>query len=192
MVTDIDQLDFSKYYTYADYLTWRFSERVELLRGKIVRVAPAPNTKHQRTTGRIFVAVSATLQNQRCEAFIAPFDVRLPVRNDRGKEDTVVQPDITVVCNPDLLTEQGCDGAPDLVVEVLSPGNTKREMNDKFTLYEEAGVQEYWLVHPQDETVIIYSLNEQGTYIGSPFYTNTATVESIVLPGFKLDLTEIF
>ena len=192
MITDINQLDFSKYYTYADYLTWKFSERVELLKGKICRMSPAPSMRHQRIAGRIFVNMSNFLKGHNCEAFIAPFDVRLPVSRKTGKTDTVVQPDIAVVCDVKKLVEQGCNGSPDLVVEVLSPGNTKREMNEKFALYEEAIVKEYWLVHPLDESVIIYTLNEAGKYIGSPFFTVDSKVSSSVLPGFELDLSEVF
>ena len=103
---------------------------------------------------------------------------------------TVVQPDVCVICDSTKLDEQGCNGAPDLVVEVLSPGNTKREMNQKFDLYQEAGVQEYWLVEPADEVVFVYVLNEQGQYIG--LRPMTEMLESALFPDLIIDLEKLF
>lgn len=191
-ITNINQLDFSKYYTYTDYLTWKFSERVELIKGKVLRMSPAPSMKHQAVVGNIFGEMHAYFKGKKCKVFVAPFDVRLPVSVQEGKTDTVVLPDVTVVCNPKLLEKQGCNGVPDLVIEVLSPGNTKKEMRDKFSLYEESGIQEYWLVHPADESLIKFSLSEEGKYIGSSFYTLDDTVVTPILPGFVLKLEEVF
>ena len=191
-ITNINQLDFSKRYTYADYMSWQFPERVELLRGKLYTMSPAPNLRHQLVSGNIFGFLWIFLKDKPCRVFSAPFDVRLPVADKKGKKDTVVQPDITVVCNPDVLGKQGCTGVPDLVVEVLSPGNTTKEMRDKFDIYEEAGVKEYWLAHPSDNTVIVYSLNENEKYIGSRHFTIKDTVESSVVRGFDLRLKDIF
>ena len=192
MITNINQLDFSKYYTYTDYLTWKFSERVELIKGKILRMSPAPSVRHQMITGNIYGEIREHLKGKDCKVFIAPFDVRLPISLKKGKTDTVVQPDVTIICNPALLEEQGCNGAPDLVVEVLSPGNTKKEMRDKFALYEEAGVKEYWIVHPADENLIKFTLNDKGKYIGSSFFTTEDEVITPLLPDFKLNLEEVF
>ena len=195
MITDINQLDFSKKYTYADYLTWQFQERVELIKGFIFKMSPAPNRKHQAISRELFLDIGNFLRKKNCQVFHAPFDVRLPLSKDKikeGKTDTVIQPDITVVCDENKLDKQGCNGAPDLVIEILSPGNSKREMKDKYQLYQSASIPEYWLVDPEREFVIIYSLNEEGKYIGSEPFTNEDIVKSSVLKGLKIDLSEVF
>jgi Uma2 family endonuclease len=192
MITDINQLDLNKRYTYAEYLTWQFKERVELLKGYIFRMSPAPNLKHQRISGDIHGELYIFLKGKSCRTFSAPFDVRLPVSLKKGKTDTVVQPDITVVCNPNILDKQGCNGRPDLVMEILSPGNSKNEMREKFDIYQEAKISEYWLIHPVDESVIVYTLNEEDKYIGSRLYMEDDLVASKVIEGFKLDLAVIF
>jgi Uma2 family endonuclease len=195
MITDINQLDFSKEYTYSDYLTWQFKERVELIKGRIFKMSPAPNRKHQAISWTLTVLIGNYLRKKTCQAFTAPFDVRLLLPKDKVEGDkisTVVQPDITVVCDESKLDEQGCNGVPDLVIEILSPGNSKREMKDKYRLYENAGIQEYWLIDPDREFVTIYSLNDQGKYIGSEPFTNEDVVRSSVLKGLEIDLSEVF
>ncbi len=164
MITSLDQLDLNKTYTYADYLLWQFQERVELLKGHILQMA-APNVRHQRISGGLYYAIQTYfLQNDRqCEVLTAPFDVRLPLppRRVKGnKIDTVVQPDICVICDKTKLDEQGCIGAPELIVEILSPGNPKKEMKDKLELYELAGVQEYWVIDPDRNVVFSYILDK--------------------------------
>ena len=159
-ITQLSQLDLDGTYSYADYLKWEFEERIELLRGKITRMSPAPSVKHQRVLGRINGHFYNYFQSYDCEAFFAPFDVRLYNRKKSLKASqeiyTVVQPDLCVICDLSKLDEQGCNGAPELVIEILSPGNSRHEMKDKFDLYQEAGVQEYWLVQPQEEVVLVY------------------------------------
>lgn len=191
-ITKLQQLDLSGYYTYTDYLTWRFKERVELIKGMIFRMSPGPNRMHQEIVGEIYLVIGNLLRGKKCKAFLSPFDVRLPVSLKKGKVDTVVQPDICVVCDEKKLEKQGCNGAPDLVVEVLSPGNSKTEMRDKYAVYEESGVKEYWLIDPANEAGIIYTLNKKGKYIGSPFYTSGQQMVSKVIKGFKFDLNLIF
>ena len=195
MITDIRQLDFSKKYTYADYLTWQFQERVELIKGRIFRMSPAPSKRHQHISWGLTVEIGSFLKHTHCLAFTAPFDVRLPLPSkpqQQNKIDTVVQPDIVIVCDESKLDEQGCNGAPDLVIEILSPGNSKREMRDKFMLYEQAGVREYWLVDPLNNSVTIYSLNDEGVYVGSRPYTDEDVLTSSILQGFELDLSALF
>ena len=195
MITDFEQLDLGKRYTYADYLTWQFAERVELLRGWIVKMSPAPNLRHQRISGYVFRRIGAFLEEKPCEVFSAPFDVRLPLppyRVKGDKVDTVVQPDIVVVCDPAKLDEQGCIGAPDIVVEILSPGNTRREMKDKLELYQTAGVPEYWIVDPDHEFILVFTPNETGQYTGSLPYTEGSELTSPALPGFRLDVGKVF
>ena len=194
MITDINQLDFSKTYTYADYLTWQFSERVELIMGRIFRMS-APNRLHQKISGNLFFSLRLFLQHSKCEAYTAPFDVCLPLPPHRIKDDkidTVVQPDICVICDLSKLDEQGCNGAPDLIIEILSSGNSKREVQAKFDLYESAGVQEYWVVQPTEKFITRYNLDENNKYIGSRLYTEDDTIESKVLQGFKIEINQIF
>lgn len=191
-ITDISQLDVNQSYTYADYLLWQFEERVELIRGKLFRMSPAPNTRHQTISRRFSFQFEAYFRKQTCQMFPAPFDVRLPVSKRKGQDTTVVQPDLCVICDPDKLDERGCAGAPDLIIEILSPGNSKKEMREKFEVYEEAGVREYWLVNPLDNVVLVYLLNEAGKYIGLAPVTEDQELRAAIFPNLVIDLKEVF
>jgi len=185
-------LDLTQTYTYADYFKWKFEERVELIKGKIFRMSPAPNRMHQKITGKLFNRVSTFLEGSRCEVYIAPFDVRLPRRSaDDRQIFTVLQPDVCVICDRSKLDDRGCIGAPDLVVEVLSPGNNAKELKNKYEVYEEAGVREYWVVSPQNQWLRIYTLTD-GRFIESPYYVAGDTATSTVLTGFALDVSDMF
>ena len=152
-------------YTYADYLQWKFEERLELFKGKIFRLA-APNTKHMVVASNLHLQIGSHFKNHTCFAFIAPFDVRLPVRNRKKDNEitTVVQPDLGVVCDRTKIDERGCCGAPDLVIEILSPGNSEKEVQLKFELYEEAGVKEYWLINPVEENIVVFILGDDAKF----------------------------
>lgn len=191
-ITSIDQLDLSKYYTYQDYLTWKFNERVELFLGKVFKMSPAPNVNHQLISGNLYREFANHLYAQNCKVFSAPFDVRLPISKKEGAKDTVVQPDIVVVCDLSILDEQGCNGSPDIVIEILSPGNSSKEMKDKFELYEASKINEYWMVDPGNEDVIIYTLNAHSEYIGSKRHISGQTITSTILPELKIEVNEIF
>ena len=146
-------LDINKVYSYADYFKWKFEERVELIRGYIFKMSPAPNVRHQQLSAEIGGQLWSFLRGKKCQVFTAPFDVRLPRKSTDDKEIiTVVQPDICVICDPSKLDKRGCLGAPDIVVEILSPGNNTKELKNKYEVYEEAGIKEYWVVSPQDNT----------------------------------------
>lgn len=188
-VTDIRQLDLSGSYTYSDYLTWRFRERVELIMGKVFSMSPAPTSQHQYTVSFITSAFFQFLKGQPCRVFPAPFDVVLPKNNI---EDTVVQPDITVVCDSAKITEKGCYGAPDLVVEIVSKSSVKKDLHEKYQVYEQAGIREYWVVHPTDRTLVIFILAPSGKYIPSKPLTRGDKALSTILPGFEMDLDELF
>lgn len=179
-------------YSYADYLTWQFEEMVELIRGKVFRNAAAPRRIHQKISGRVFTKIFNHLENQLCEVYEAPFDVRLPLKSKKNEDiDTVVQPDICVICDLSKLDELGCIGAPDLIIEILSPGNNKKDLIYKYDVYEEAGVKEYWIIHPSEQTLLAYTLIE-GKYSPSRLLTSSNFIESQSLPGFILDLEYIF
>src|SRR6185503_18824286 len=129
----LSDLDISKTYTYADYLKWTFDERLELIKGKIFKMSPAPGSLHQRISLRLARWIGNYLDGNPCEIFTAPFDVRLPRKSKDDKDIlTVVQPDICVICDVNKVDEKGCLGAPDLVVEILSPGNNKKELKNKY------------------------------------------------------------
>lgn len=178
-------------YTYWDYLKWQFSERVELIRGKLFKMSPAPNVAHQvilTNLSRIFLN---KFYGNACQVFLAPFDVRLPIKTGK-KDSTVVQPDICVVCDATKLSDgRGCNGAPDLVIEILSPGNSRHELETKFNLYEESGVKEYWIVQPTERTVFIYRL-EEDKYIGLPPFVEGMEIKSVCFPDLKMPVEDIF
>ena len=192
-ITNLDQLDFNKVYTYADYLNWQLRERLELLRGKITLMSPALSQYHQEISTNILGFIWENLRGQSCKVFHAPFDVRLARKNEANElVYTVVQPDICVVCDLEKLDGKGCVGAPDLVVEILSPGNSKKEMRDKYELYEEAGVKEYWIVHPEEALVLPFVLNEEGIFIGKQPLTVDQTLRTPLLNGLAIPLKEVF
>lgn len=191
-ITSLSQLDLKKKYTYADYLNWRLQERVELLRGKILPMSPAPNLEHQKISIALSYYFYDFFRKKTCRVFSAPFDVRLPVSRKDGQDTTVVQPDLCVICDENKLDEQGCAGAPDLIVEILSPGNSKKEMREKFSVYEEAGVREYWLVNPLDRVVLIYKLNEDDQYIGLAPVTEDDLLSAAIFPELTINLKEVF
>jgi Uma2 family endonuclease len=177
-------------YTYADYLKWDFEEIVELIKGKIFTKAAAPNRRHQEVSGNLFATLFNFLKNHSCKVYSAPFDVRFSRNPAYAKTDSVVQPDISVICDLSKLDDKGCFGAPDLIVEIISPGNSRVELQNKYELYEEFGVREYWIVHPTDCTVLIYTLID-GKYQPSRLFTSGDRIKSVVLPGFSLDLEEV-
>jgi len=181
------------YYSYADYLTWQFDVTVELIKGKIFKkVAAAPKRIHQRVSIKLAAKLYNFLEGHRCQVYDAPFDVRFTKGSkDDKKIHDVVQPDICVICDPEKLDDRGCIGAPDLIVEILSPGNSKVELQNKYQLYEENGVKEYWVIYPEQHTLFIYTLIE-NKYQPSRLLTSGDVVESEAVPGFTLDLEEFF
>ena len=190
VITNIDQLDpVNGIYTYADYLMWKIKDRVEILKGKIFKMSPAPAISHQGISFNLSGLFFMYFHNKPCKVFASPFDVVF--KNKDGKEDTVVQPDLCVVCDPEKLADgKRCQGAPDLIIEILSPGNSKKELKNKYELYQEAGVREYWLVHPQDEYVIINVL-ENNLYRALPPFVDKE-VTSVIFPDLSLQTEDIF
>lgn len=188
----LSDIDLTKEYTYADYAKWAIEERLELIKGKIFKMSPAPGSLHQRISHRITLKLGNYLVGKSCEVFSAPFDVRIPRLSGNDREIiTVVQPDICVICNPAKVDEKGCLGAPDIVVEILSPGNNKKELQNKYEVYEDAGVLEYWIIHPQEKTFLKYTLTN-GTFQPSKLLTIGDDVTTPILPDFILSLDELF
>lgn len=174
-------------YTYADYLTWPEDVRYELIDGTAYAMSPAPLRIHQELLLEIAGQTRNALDGKPCRPFIAPFDVRLPHANEAdGEVDTVVQPDLVVVCDRSKLDERGCRGAPDWVVEVLSPSTAGHDLILKRRLYERAGVHEYWLVHPVDHVVTVYRL-QNGAFGAPDIYELKETLAVGVLPEVVID-----
>jgi len=193
MITKLSQLDFNKQYTYKDYLNWNLKERVELIKGYIYRMAASPASEHQEISGAIFSRLYNFLNNKKCKVYSAPYDVRFYDPVDPAKVITnVVQPDICVICDLDKIDVRGCLGAPDLIVEILSPSTSEKDLTYKYDLYRDHGVREYWVVSPTEKTLMIYTLDESGEYLPSRLYVRGDEVTSSVLEGFSLDLSEVF
>ena len=192
-VWEFNDIDASLTYSYANYLNWLFDDRVELIKGKIFKMSPAPSSIHQEIVGNIFRKIGNFLEKKPCKVFVAPFDVRF---YNEDKQDlaiqTVLQPDICVICDKNKIDYKGCIGAPDLVVEILSPGNTTVELLHKYQVYQEFGVKEYWVVSQSDQSILIYTLNEYGKFQPSKIFTLSEKITSTVLPGFELVLDDVF
>ncbi len=193
MITDINQLNLDSFYTYADYLSWRFIERVELIKGKVFKMSPAPSVLHQKISRELLSEIRNSLKGRACQVFHAPFDVRLPLKSLADEDvHTVLQPDITVVCDESKLDEKGCNGAPDLVVEIISPSSANRDLHEKYDQYEEAGVKEYWVVYPAEGSISQFVLDSHGKYLVKRPYTFIDEIESVAIPGLAIALDDIF
>jgi Uma2 family endonuclease len=196
-ITQLSQLDLSASYTYADYMTWQLSDAVELIKGKIQLMAPAPNVKHQRISIFLSSRLFNYFENKVCNVFSAPFDVRL---YDRARSllankeiTTVVQPDVCVICDNSKLDEQGCNGAPDWIIEILSKGNSKKEVKIKHGLYAESGVKEYWLVYPYEEVIQQFVLNDDTRqYQLANSYAGDDVARPHLFPDLAISLEDVF
>lgn len=195
MIHDISVLDTNKLYTYADYLTWQVQERLELIKGRLFKMSPAPLRYHQELSSALHREFSSYLKRKPCKVFHAPFDVRLPKSQIELRDKqiyTVVQPDIVVVCDHAKLDRKGCLGAPDLIVEILSPSTAAKDVKDKFVLYEEAGVQEYWIVHPEEAILEVFRPDAGGKYQLDRIYTREDTVKVGIFEDCSIALYDIF
>jgi Uma2 family endonuclease len=184
-------LDLDKTYSYADYLTWIFEDRVELIDGRIFEIS-MPNRYHQEVSMVICGEVYNYLRGKPWKVYYAPFDVRLPrTGNANDQIYNVLQSDICVKCDKAKLDKRGSIGAPDIIVEILSLGNNQKELRNKYELYEESGVLEYWIISPQHKTFLKYTLVD-GQYQPSKFMTVGDVIATPILPGFELDLETTF
>ena len=191
-VLQFTDLDLNGRYTYADYVSWKFEEIVELIKGRIFKMSPAPNTYHQVISGNVFGFLKGKTKGSKCKPFAAPTDVRLITKSAKDEDIiTVVQPDIFLVCDPSKMDERGCLGSPDFIIEILSPSTSARDLYEKYHLYEEAGVREYWVIGPGERFVECFVL-ENDTYKRSGVYGEDATVPVHILPGVEMPAVEIF
>lgn len=179
-------------YTFADCLTWPENERIELIDGEAVLMSP-PSTVHQKISGELFRQLANFLEGKKCEVFSAPFGVRLFEKDGDSPEnvDTMVEPDISVICDRDKLDRYGCKGAPDLIVEILSPSTQRRDRLIKLELYQRAGVREYWLVSPEEQTVQVL-LFTNGLLLPRELYKKGDVAKVNVLEGCFLELEKVF
>ena len=192
-IDDITVLEPGATYSYADYLRWSFEERVELIKGKLFRMSPAPRRSHQGVITVIGNEIFNFLKGNSCKVYYAPFDVRFPnqLTDSDAQTFTVVQPDISVVCDFSKLDDAGCKGSPDLIVEILSPSTASKDLKEKYQLYEEHGVKEYWVVYPGEAVLEIFEL-QNGKYVSTGKFVKEDVVTSSVLVGLELNLQEVF
>jgi Uma2 family endonuclease len=154
-------------FTYGDYCTWPDEERWELIDGVAYAMSPAPPRGHQEVVVELVTQIRVFLRGKPCRVYVAPFDVRLSDQDEADAQvPTVVQPDLAVICDPAKLDARGCRGAPDWVIEILSPSTASKDWIQKRHAYERHGVREYWLVHPVDRVLTIY--RREGDSFGSP------------------------
>jgi Uma2 family endonuclease len=182
-------------YSYADYLAWNDDKRWELVDGHPYCMSPAPGRQHQRISKLLERQLDSYLADKRCEMYHAPFDVRFIEIKEKVADDyieTVVQPDIIVVCDSEKLDDRGCKGSPDLIIEILSPSTVRMDMTIKFDLYQRYGVKEYWIVHPNDQTVLIFKLLESGLYGVPERYSAEDAIPVTMLGDLEIDLTKVF
>ncbi len=180
-------------YNYADYLEWPEGERWEIIEGVPYNMSPAPTYKHQFFVGEIYRQLANYLLGKPCIPFIAPCDVILPEAGENEEDaETVVQPDIMVICDRTKITKRGCVGAPDMVIEILSPSTAAKDQNVKKALYERVGVREFWLVSPDKNIVTIYLRNENGKFNLPKTYDAEDKPTVNILPDLTIDLALVF
>lgn len=180
--------DDALHFTYGDYCQWDDGERWELIDGQAYAMSPAPGLRHQSLVGELFAQLHARLRDSKCEAFVAPFDVRLPRANEPDDEILdVVQPDLSVVCDPTKLDDRGCRGAPDFVIEVLSRSTIARDRVSKRDLYEHHGVREYWLVHPKERVLTTHRLGDDGRFGPPQTQPAQGRLSVAALPSVEID-----
>lgn len=183
--------DLNKTYTYTDYLSWPDEERWEIIEGRAypwngdaLNMAEAPIPRHQRVLFQLARLLGNYLEGKPCEVYPAPLDVILT-------ETTVVQPDISVICDSSKINSKGCEGAPDLIVEILSPTTAKKDLSQKFNLYEKSGVKEYWIVHPHEMTLFVYQLKRGKLQLAGQ-YAGEDEVTPRLFPELIIDLKVVF
>jgi Uma2 family endonuclease len=180
-------------FRYYDYVTWPEGERWELIHGAAYAMSPAPSPTHQRLVVGLVSAIHNALSDSDCQAFVAPFDVRLPDHAEADESiETVVQPDILVICDASKLDANGCKGAPDLIVEILSPSTAGKDRKEKFALYEQHGVKEYWIVYPFEQLIELFTLDAQGRYGQPAVFAGNDRLTSRLFPEVQIELQRVF
>ena len=191
-------------YSYADYLTWHDGIRREIIDGivyemkfdsddEITAMSPAPNRRHQEISGNLFMLISVYLKGKSCRVYTAPFDVRLSKMKTEEKEIfNIVQPDLSVFCDQNKLDDKGAKGSPDWAIEILSPFSVKRDLGIKNNLYQVYGVQEYWVIDPVKETILVYTPNDQNMFSTPKEFIKEAIVTPVLFTDLKISLQDVF
>lgn len=179
-------------YTFANYLAWDGEGRIEIMDGQLVMMSP-PSRVHQRISMEISRQLANYLEGKKCEVYAAPFAVRLFEGAQDKPEDvqTVFEPDIAVICDLDKLDDKGCKGAPDMVAEILSPSSMRHDWLFKMHRYEQAGVKEYWIISPKEQTVQVFTLKD-GRYRIQASYIAQDIAKVNVLQGCFIELSRVF
>lgn len=181
-----------KQYCYREYAKLPSDKRYEIIEGILYAMVPSPSTQHQRVLGNLFFSIKSYLANNSCEVFCAPYDVLLPEKGeDADNVKTVVQPDILVVCDKAKLTEKHCTGAPDFIIEIVSPSSPSMDYVKKLHLYEKHKVREYWIVNYTRKEIMAYRLLENGEY-GEPEIYSGKEIVAGIFEGLKIPLDVIF
>jgi Uma2 family endonuclease len=187
-ITQLSQLDLNANYSYADYLTWQLEETVELIKGKIMAMSPAPNVKHQSISRNMLVEIANHLHKKPCKVFHAPFDVKLYDSRKSHLSDrevfSVVQPDLCVIGNSET--------TPNWIIEVLTLGDNMKDVRLKFELYQECHIREYWIIHPYSQTVYQFVLNHEDKYQLHAMYAGDDIATPYLFPELKIDLADVF
>lgn len=171
-------------FTWADYCSWTDGQQWEIIHGIPYCMSPAPTIRHQNVTGALFARIEQQLRGHPCRPFVAPTDVKL-------SESDVVQPDILVVCDPNKITETHIEGAPDLIVEVLSPGTAARDLRQKKALYEGSCVREYLVVDPLEHYAICFLLID-GVFDAGTVFSHDEILTLTTLDAVAVPLWEVF
>lgn len=179
-------------FTYGDYVKWPEEERWELIDGIAYNMTPAPSDLHQFLSAELMLQIGLFLRGKQCRVVSAPFDVRLPNAKEADDEVcTVVQPDILVVCDRSKIDKHGCRGAPDFIIEIISPSTGRKDQTVKTVLYEKHGVREYWILHPLDGLLTIRTLGEDGRYPAPRVVELKGTIAVETLPGLEINLDAV-
>ncbi len=185
-------IDYNARYSYADYLKFDFEEMVELIKGKIFRMSPAPRVTHQQISSNLHRIFANFFHHHPCQVFHAPTDIVLPVKNKKKESaTTVVQPDICIICDLSIIEDLCVYGVPDLIIEILSPHTRKKDLQNKYEVYEESGVKEYWIVMPEEKLVEVFLLNNHK-YQRIQSYAEADVVPCQIFEGLEVDLTDVF
>jgi Uma2 family endonuclease len=187
-------LEQDRIYTYRDYLKFGEDVRCEIIDGVVYDLLPAPGSLHQGRLMTLATIIGSYFLNKKCKAFVAPFDVRLPKKGEKSKDTSnVVQPDIVVICDAKKVDSKGCKGAPDWIIEIISPSSNRRDRRDKFNLYENSGVNEYWIVNPKTKKLSVFILDKkEGLYGSEEVYGLGQTVYPSMFPDLIIDLDLVF
>ena len=186
----------NKKYSYGDYLNFPDDEPLEIINGVVYKtygMAPSPRRFHQEISMGLSRIIANYLFDKKCSIFSAPFDVVFTEKSKNNNESqSVVQPDLSIICDRNKLDEFGCKGAPDWIIEILSPATASKDLKEKFKLYEKYRVKEYWIVEPTDEFILVYTLNKSGKYENTVLYTKEQKAKTTIFEDLIINLEEVF